>query len=88
MIDFNVSVSDKPQECQMVTELPAGGGDNGGLAGSSVAVTRGVLTIGVGPDGDGETEAEGMADPPGVREGVDDIAGVLEGLGVEVAGPG
>jgi hypothetical protein len=88
MIDFNASVSATPQECQIVTELPAGGGDNGGLGGSSVGVMSGVPAVGVDADGDGETDSEGTTEPPGVRVGVEDLDGVLVGLGVEVAGPG
>jgi len=42
MIDCNAVVSALPQECQMTTELPAGGGDNGGRGGISVGVVWGV----------------------------------------------
>jgi len=38
MIDCNAVVSALPQECQIITELPAGGGDNGGRGGISVGV--------------------------------------------------
>jgi hypothetical protein len=81
MIDFNVSVSAPDHECQIVTELPAGGGDKGGLGGSSVAVTCGVLMINVGARGEGVATVR-------VLTGVTDLVGVCVGLGVDVAGPG
>jgi hypothetical protein len=55
-----------------VTELPAGGGDNGGRGGSSVGVAPGVPVIwyGVG---------EGTPPPPL------EVGGVIDPLGVRVA---
>jgi hypothetical protein len=78
MIDFNVSISVFPHECQIVTELPAGGGDKGSLGGSSVAVTKGVLNINVG--------AKGGVVPPTGEVGVPDLDGRPVGLGVLVTG--
>jgi hypothetical protein len=80
MSDFNISVSAAAHEYQMVTELPAGGGDKGGLGGSSVAVTLGVAKIAVGARG-------GVVATTCVLKGVADLVGVFVGLGVEVTGP-
>jgi hypothetical protein len=65
----------------MVTALPGGGGDKGGLGGSSVGIGSGVPVPAVGI-GDG-----GMV-PLGKVVGVSDLDGVRVGLGVAVAGPG
>ena len=67
-------------ECQMVTELPAGGGDKGGLGGSSVGVDPGVPVRTVG-------EGSGDVVPLLATVGVGDLNGVCVGLGVEVTGP-
>jgi len=65
----------------MVTELPAGGGDKGGLGGSSVGVGAGVPVRAVG-DGNGDVV------PLGATVGVINMDGVCVGMGVVVAGPG
>jgi hypothetical protein len=59
------------QECQMVIELPAGGGEMGCLGGSSVGITPGVPGIIVAV---GET----AGDPVPIEVGL----AVLDGLGV------
>ena len=81
MIDFSASVSSIPHECQIVTELPAGGGDKGGLGGSSVGVISGVPPTDVGVAG-------WVAVLPGWVAGVPDRFGVAVGRAVDVAGPG
>jgi hypothetical protein len=61
--------------------LPAGGGDKGGLGGSSVGVGPGVPVRAVG---------EGIGVPVTLLAtvGVSDMNGVCVGLSVEVTGPG
>ena len=81
MIAWRVSVSALPHECQMVTVLPAGGGNNGGLIGSSVGVAMGVPVPGV-------DTTVGVPDPLLVALAVTDRAGVRVVRGVNVAGPG
>lgn len=65
----------------MVTELPGGGGDKGGLAGSSVGAAPEVPVPAVGT---GNT----VVVPLWVGPGVTDRAGVRVGPRVGVAGPG
>ena len=64
-----------------MTELPGGGGDIGGLGGSSVGVEKGVPVPVVG-------RGYGDVVPLCVAVGVVDLDEVCVGLGVEVAGPG
>ena len=80
MIDFRASVSVNPHECQIVTELPGGGGDNGGLGGSSVGVAPGVPVT--------PTRVGGGAVEVPLIGAVGEIVfdGVHVGLGVEVTG--
>jgi hypothetical protein len=62
----------------MTTELPGGGGDNGGLGGNSVGVGPGVPVPPVSIDD---------IVPLGVDDGVCDFIDVIEGIGVFVTGP-
>jgi hypothetical protein len=62
----------------MTTELPGGGGDNGGLSGNSVGAGPGVP---VSPGGIGDIV------PLGTIGGVGDFIGVFEGMGVLITGP-
>jgi hypothetical protein len=65
----------------MVTLLPGGGGERGGLGGSSVGMTPGVPLVGAG-------DRTGAVVP---GRGVGGVADPLEGnvgLGAYVAGPG
>ena len=91
MIDCKASVSAPLHECQIITELPAGGGDKGSLGGSSVGVDNGVPLRAVG-DGNGETIPARVGVAKGVlvclAVGVTDPLGVRVARGVEVAGPG
>lgn len=80
MIDWRMSVSAPPQECQIVTELPAGGGDSGGRGGNSVGVGPGVPTPLVGGE-------DGIGNPLRVAVDVTKIEGVRVALEVDVAGP-
>ena len=73
MTDLSISVSVRLQECQIVTLLPAGGGDNGGRGGSSVGVAPGVPVPTVGVGGGNTVPLGGdvrVADLIGVRVGV------------------
>ena len=81
MIDCRAVVSLLPHECQIVTELPGGGGDRAGLGGSSVGDAPGVPVPNVG-DGEGGTV------PLWLGAGVTDLDGVRVGPRVAVAGPG
>jgi len=81
MIARRASVSVMPHECQMVTELPAGGGDKGGLGGSSVGVGPGVPVIAV-------SVGAGDGVPLLATVGVSDLEGVRVEFDVEVVGPG
>lgn len=65
----------------MVTVLPSGGGNNGGLIGSSVGVGTGVAVPGV-------DTTVGDPDPLLVAPAVTDREGVRVARGVAVAGPG
>jgi hypothetical protein len=65
----------------MVTELPGGGGEEGGLGGSSVGIGSWVPALAV-------SEGNGNKVPPLVATGVSDLEGVPGRPGVEVAGPG
>lgn len=93
MTDCRTSVLVELYECQIVTELPAGGGDNGGRGGCSVGVTMGVPDTGVGvgdPIWVVEKVALSVGDLVGVREGCGE-AGVELGKEGEVlvnCGPG
>ncbi len=82
MIDFSASVSATPHECQIVTELPEGGGTKGGLGGSSVGVAPGV-PVPTPPTrvGGGAVDVSLIG---GV--GVNVFDGVRVGTGVEVTG--
>lgn len=76
----NIIVSALLQECQIVTELPAGGGDNGIGGGSSVGVGPGVpvplLVVG-----------EAIGDPPPGAVALPDLGvGVRVGACVPVPG--
>ncbi len=70
-----------PQECQIVTVLPGGGGVNGALGGNSVGDAPGVPVLIVG-------EGNGGTVPLWLGTGVADLDGVREGPRVAVAGPG
>src|SRR4030042_4164976 len=91
MIDCKASVSAPLHECQIITELPAGGGDKGRLGGSSVGVDNG-LPLGAGGDGNGETIPARVGVAKGVlvclAVGVTDPLGVRVAPGGGVAGPG
>jgi len=63
----------------MVTELPAGGGDKGGLGGSSVGVGPGVPVTAVG---------DGNVVPLLASVGVSEPEGVCVGSGFDVPEPG
>ncbi len=85
MTSCNIWVSVLFHECQMVIELPGGGGESGGLGGSSVGVGPAVPARGVG-----EANWDGMGDdvPRAALVGVTERRGVRVGRGVLVDGPG